>query len=204
MDRVIRHNRENMIAESPKTSENNKPNVIATIPCFNTEKYISDIVSEARTYVDCVIAIDDGSSDNTAKLAKDSGAFVVNHVTNRGYGEAIKSCFKMANASDADILVTLDGDGQHNPSEISSFITPIIHGEADLTIGSRFCVKDNGIPRYRQIGIRVITWLFNVGSKSKVSDSQSGFRAYNKKVFNTLYPGFPISNRGYRQVSMIR
>lgn len=174
------------MVESYKASRDSKLRIFAAIPCLNTEPFIVGIVSEARKYVDRVIVIDDGSSDSTARLAEEAGAMVLNYTTNRGYGEAIKSCFKVAGASDADILVILDGDGQHKPEEITRLIAPIIKGEADLTIGSRFCTKKVNIPRYRQFGIRVITWLFNVGSKTKVSDSQSGFRAYNKKIFSTL------------------
>jgi glycosyltransferase involved in cell wall biosynthesis len=180
-------NREDTTAVSPGTSTKNKLKIIAAIPCLNTEPYIVGIVSEARKYVSSVVVIDDGSSDSTARLAKEAGALVVNHAGNRGYGGAIKSCFEAAEEYDADILVILDGDGQHKPGEITRLVSPIIDGEADLAIGSRFCDREVIVPRYRCFGIRVITWLFNFGSKTRVSDSQSGFRAYRKDVYRNLH-----------------
>jgi len=175
------------MAESYKTTVGKKPRILAAIPCLNTEAFITGLVSEAAKYVDRVVVIDDGSSDNTAQAAEAAGATVISHAINRGYGEAIKSCFRAAKESDADILVILDGDGQHKPDEINLLVEPIIQGKADLTIGSRFCSHKNGVPGYRQFGIKTITWLFNFGSKTKVTDSQSGFRAYNRKVYSSLH-----------------
>lgn len=163
-----------------------RPNVIAAIPCFRTKDYIGDVVTKAKKYVDQVIVIDDGSDDGTAETARLAGALVVRHNTNMGYGEAIKSCFEAAKTHGADVLVILDGDGQHNPDGIPRALAPIILGEADLVIGSRFITNEHNMPRYRRFGIDVITFLWNLGSKVKVSDAQSGFRAYGKKVFESL------------------
>ncbi len=174
------------------TTHNSKRKVIAAIPCFNTERSIRDIISRARGYVDRVIVVDDGSHDATAEAAKAAGALVINHGFNRGYGEAIKSCFEAAKANTADILVILDGDGQHNPDEIPLLLSPIVNGEADLVIGSRFISYNYNMPSYRKFGISVITFLWNFSSRVKVSDTQSGFRAYSKKIFET----FPLSEKG--------
>ena len=163
-----------------------RPKIITTIPCFNTESSIGDVVSRTTKYVDQVIVIDDGSSDDTVEAARVAGALAISHGVNRGYGEAIKSCFEAGRAGDADILVTLDGDGQHNPDEIQRVVAPILSGEADIVVGSRFLGSQGNMPRYRRFGIRVITFLFNFGSKAKVSDAQSGFRAYSKKVLTTI------------------
>ncbi|MBA7616777.1 Polyprenol monophosphomannose synthase [subsurface metagenome] len=156
--------------------------VVAAIPSFSTEPFIRDVVSKAQKYVDKVIVIDDGSYDGTAEAARLAGALVISHDTKRGYGEAIKSCFEAAKANAADVLVILDGDGQHNAAEIPQLLAPIIQGEADLTIGSRFLTTEHNMPRYRRFGINVITFLWNFGSKVKISDAQSGFRAYSKKM----------------------
>ena len=164
----------------------NGSKVIAAIPCWNTEPFITDIVSRSKLYVDQVIVIDDGSCDGTASAARSAGALVVSHGVNRGYGTTIKSCFNAAKAYNADILVILDGDGQHNPDEIPSLITPILRNEAALVIGSRFVKNEQNIPSYRRFGINVITSLWNLGSRVKVSDSQSGFRAYNKILLESL------------------
>ena len=178
-----------------------RPRVVAAIPCFNTGPFIADVVSRARRYVDEVIVIDDGSSDGTAEKARAAGAVVVRHKANRGYGEATKSCFEEAKANGADVLVALDGDGQHDPDDIPALLKPILAGEADLVIGSRFLPdsrlrtgdsRPGVIPRYRRVGIDVITLLYNLGSRTKVSDAQSGFRAYSKKLIHA----FSLSEKG--------
>lgn len=165
-----------------------RPKIVAAIPCYNEEAFIGDIVQQVRRYVDEVIVVDDGSRDATAAAARAAGAIVLKHETNKGYGEAIGSCFKAARDLDADILVTLDGDKQHTASEIPAVVEPVVRGEADLAIGSRFLSPDHqkDMPRYRRLGIKIITWLLNVGSKDKVSDSQSGFRAYSRRLVDTL------------------
>jgi len=159
---------------------------VAAIPCFNTQPFITGVVAKAKEHVDQVIVIDDGSGDGTAEAARAAGALVTTHDTNRGYGKAIRSCFEAAKTNDADILVILDGDNQHNPDEIPLLLKPLLKGEADLVIGSRFLTDEVTMPRYRKFGISVITLLFNLGSETKVSDAQSGFRAYDKKVFQSL------------------
>jgi len=167
-------------------SHQEKPKTVAAIPCFNTEPFIAEVVSKARKYADQVIVIDDGSEDATAEKARAAGAEVLCHNHNLGYGEAVKSCFKAARENSADILVTLDGDGQHNPDEIPQLLAPALREEADLVIGSRFIKNGHSVPRYRRFGIGVITLLWNLGSKVKVSDSQSGFRVYRKDAFKSL------------------
>lgn len=174
---------------TPQLSQLSRANgtmIIAAIPCFNTGAFIADIVSRASKYVDQVIVINDGSHDGTAREAEAVGALVINHDKNRGYGEAVKSCFEAAKAKGADILVTLDGDGQHNPDEIPKVVALILNNSADIVIGSRFLDDQTNMPGYRRFGIKLITFLFNFGSKVKVQDAQSGFRAYSKQVLNRI------------------
>lgn len=160
---------------------------MAVIPCLNEGQFISDIVTRARKYADRVIVIDDGSTDNTAEAAEKAGAKVIKHGVRRGAGAATRSAFEAAKEYEADILVTLDGDGQHNPDEITQVLAPILNGEADLVIGSRFLQPDFiKAPRYRKFGIDVITWLYNFGSKVKVSDSQSCFRAHSRRLIEAV------------------
>lgn len=177
-----------------------RPKVLAAIPCFNEQNFIGDVVTRARKYVDKVIVIDDGSTDDTAKVAQTAGAEVIRHETRKGAGAATKSGFEAARRSNADILVTLDGDGQHNPDDIPQLLAPILNNEADLVIGSRFLpptqqtqqtLRTQGtpqtpIPRYRKFGIDVITWLYNLGSEVKVSDSQSCFRAHSRRLIDAI------------------
>jgi len=160
---------------------------IAAIPCFNEENFIGDIVTRAKIYADKVIVIDDGSTDNTSEVAKAAGAEVIRHERRRGAGAATKSGFEAAKTNNADILVTLDGDGQHDPDEIPQVLAPILRGEADLVIGSRFLQPNlNQVPKYRKFGIDIITWLYNLGSKKKVSDSQCNFRTYTCKLLEAV------------------
>lgn len=168
-----------------KTAASN-PNVVAAIPCHNEERFIADIVGSARQYVDQVIVVDDGSSDGTSQAAEAAGATVVQHRANRGPGEAYSSCFDAARALDADLLITLDGDGQHLPGELPRILGPLLEGEADLVIGSRF-LGEYEIPRYRKFGIDVITWLYNLGSDVRVADAQSCYRGYSRAALDTLH-----------------
>lgn len=178
--------RTNIRLRVPRLFPTPHPKVVVAIPCFNTELYIGEVVRKARKYVDEVIVINDGSHDATAEAARAAGAMVINHGTNRGYGGAIISCFEAAKAQSADVLVTLDGDGQHEAGEVPKILAPILSGEADLVIGSRFLASEVAMPAYRRFGIGVITWLFNLGSRTRVSDSQSGFRAYRSGVFGDV------------------
>ncbi|MCL0080500.1 glycosyltransferase family 2 protein [Dehalococcoidia bacterium] len=174
-------------------AQQTRPKVLAAIPCFNTEPFIADVVSNAKKYVDQVVVINDGSHDGTAEAARTAGALVIDHEVNRGAGEATKSCFEAAKTNAADVLVTLDGDRQHNPDEVPLLIAPIIKGEADLVIGSRFLGDHSSMPEYRKFGISVITFLYNLGSKTRVSDAQSCFRAYSRKALNSL----SITEKGF-------
>ncbi len=177
-----------------KTSELGVGHVktLAAIPCFNTQKTIGEVVVRTKKYVDDVVVINDGSFDKTAELATKAGARVINHSSNKGYGEAIKSCLQAAREGASDILIILDGDGQHNPDEIPSLLTPLFRKEADLVIGSRFLTNRCSVPYYRRFGIKLITFLWNIGSRIKVSDTQSGFRAYSKPLINAIQ----ISEKG--------
>jgi glycosyltransferase involved in cell wall biosynthesis len=168
-----------------------KPFVVVGIPAFNEATMIAQVILEAQKYADAVVVCDDGSSDTTEAIAKRLGADVVCHGRNMGYGASIKSLFKRARELDADILVTLDADGQHNPDEIPNIVKPIAQGVADLVIGSRF-IEAHGtkeMPLYRRFGAKLITKLVNGSSKNNsLSDAQSGFRAYNRQALEHLSP----------------
>ena len=162
--------------------------VIIGIPAFNEEKNIGPIVAKLKKKYDQVIVCDDGSSDMTETIASSLGALVVKHETNLGYGSAIKTIFNEAKKIDGDILVTFDADGQHQISEIDTMLTPILENKADIVIGSRFLGETKNLPKYRKIGIKTITGLTNVMTGSKITDAQSGFRAYSKKVLKEISP----------------
>ena len=167
-------------------SQSSQPKIVASIPCYNEERFIGEVVLKAKKYVDQVIVIDDGSHDGTSQIAEAAGALVINHKVRKGAGAATKSCFEAAKVNSADVVVTLDGDNQHTPEEIPVLIAPILKGKADLVIGSRFLVGKNNMPNYRKFGINFITWLFNIGSKAKLSDAQSCFRAHSKRLLDAI------------------
>ena len=162
--------------------------IIIGIPAFNEEKNIGSIVAKLKKKYDQIIVCDDGSSDMTEIIASSLGAHVVKHDKNLGYGSAIKTIFNEAGKLEGDVLVTFDADGQHQISEIDSVLQPIFENKADIVIGSRFLGETKDLPRYRKIGIKTITGLTNVMTGSKITDSQSGFRAYSKKVLKEISP----------------
>lgn len=162
--------------------------MIIGIPAFNEEKNIGAIVAKLKAKYDQVIVCDDGSSDMTGMIASSLGAIVVKHENNLGYGSAIKTIFNHAKEKNCDVLVTFDADGQHEISEIDSFLTPIFEDRADIVIGSRFLGKTEDLPQYRKIGIKTITGLTNLMAGSRITDSQSGFRAYSNKVLREITP----------------
>lgn len=161
---------------------------IACIPAYNEEKYIENLVQSAKKHVDRVIVCDDGSTDNTAQLAKKAGAIIISHKKNKGYGAAITTLFDYARKENAQIMVTLDGDGQHNPDQIPLLINAITTHNVDVAIGSRFLDNNTEAPGYRKTGIKIITTASNYGTNFKVSDSQSGFRAYSKDAIDAIHP----------------
>ena len=157
------------------------------IPAYNEEKNIAAIIIKLRKIVDTVIVCNDGSNDSTAEIAENLGAIVINHEKNLGYGSAIKSIFKKSKEIGSDILVTFDADGQHRIEDVKKVIEPIQNGDVDLVIGSRFLDNTKGkIPEYRKIGINIITKITNSTLKKKITDSQSGFRAYSKNLISKL------------------
>jgi glycosyltransferase involved in cell wall biosynthesis len=160
--------------------------ILAAIPAFNEEVAIGSVVLRAKNYVDQVLVIDDGSSDATTRIAELAGATVIRHDRNQGKGMALRHAFTRAQEIGADILVCLDGDGQHNPDEIPRVLGPIQNDGADMVIGSRFLDIHSDIPGYRRAGQKVLNSLTNSISETKVTDSQSGFRAFSKKAIDSI------------------
>ena len=169
---------------------------VAIIPAYNEEVALGSIILRTLQYVDEVIIVNDGSDDKTVDVAKLAGAEIINHATNLGKGEALKSGFSAI--GDADVVVTIDADGQHNPDEIPSLIKPIIEDGADLVNGSRYMNgPEENTPAYRRVGQQVLDNASNISAGIKVTDSQSGFRAFSPaacKVFRFYDTGFGIES----------
>ena len=154
--------------------------IVALIPAFNEEKSIAKVVLLAKGQVDRVIVCDDGSTDLTAKIAEGLGAEVLRHESNRGKGDALRDLFLRAARLAPDVVVTIDADGQSDPGEIPRLVSAVLEG-ADVAVGSR---DPKEIPRSRRLGNRALTRVSMTG----VSDTQSGFRAYNGKRIAELVP----------------
>ena len=162
-------------------------NITVGIPAYNEEKNIASIIVKLKKIVDTIIVCNDGSNDSTSEIAKNLGVIVIDHSKNLGYGAGIHSIFRKAREINSDVLVTIDADGQHRIEDIKKVVEPIEKGEADLIIGSRFLdTTQKQIPEYRKIGIKLITKVTNSSLKNKITDSQSGFRAYSKNVVSKL------------------
>ena len=161
--------------------------VIACIPAYNEEKNIAGIIIKTKEFVDQVFVCDDGSNDLTSEIASGLGAVVFRHDNNLGYGSALRTLFSNALKSEADIIITLDADSQHDPGQINRFLELLDADEnVDIVVGSRFLEgSKTNIPKYREKGINFINKVTNTSS-SQISDTQSGFRAYRSKVIEKI------------------
>jgi hypothetical protein len=172
-----------------------RPAVLAGMAAYNEAGHVAAVVEQARRYVDEVIVVDDGSSDNTAEVAESAGATVVRHAQNRGKGAAIKTILAEARKRRPRVLVLLDADGQHDPNEIPTLVKPISEG-FDLVIGSRQA-QDEKTPPYRRIGRTVLLHSTRLASRTHISDSESGYRALSPRAIEELHPaanGFAVES----------
>ena len=159
------------------------------IPAYNEEKNIAGIISKLKKHVDLIIVCDDGSNDLTGDISEQLGATVIRHSKNKGYGAAINSLFLKAKELESDVFLTFDADGQHRIEDIPILIEPIIKNQVDLVIGSRFLnTRSEEMPNYRKVGIKIITKITNLSIKEKLTDSQSGFRAYSRNALQQITP----------------
>lgn len=164
----------------------NVPKIIGVIPAYNEENSISKVVFETIKHVDDIIVIDDSSTDNTYENARKAGAIALRHIINRGAGAATCTGIQAALKLDADIIVTIDADGQHLPDDIPSLIKPILENRADIVIGSRFEGNIDEMPFIKKIGnilLNKITFLFY---GINISDTQSGFKAFSRKTASLI------------------
>ncbi len=162
------------------------------IPAHNEERTIASVVLKAKEHVDDVLVVDDGSTDSTALLAEEAGARVISHSTNKGYGAALRTIFHKAKEEEPSSLLIMDADGQHPEEEITEMLYDVLHEKADVVIGSRFLEDEHKekVPLYRRFGIKVLTWLTprRNGDNERVTDGQSGFRAYSKEAIDVINP----------------
>ena len=162
--------------------------IVVGMPAFNEEKNLASLILNIQNLGYTVLICDDASTDLTSQVAEKLDAIVVKHERNLGYGAAIQSLFKKSRELNADILVTFDADGQHDTNDISKLVQPLLDNDADMVIGSRFLDVKSDMPKYREIGIKVLTKLTNISSDEDITDSQSGLRSYNKKCLDSIFP----------------
>lgn len=165
--------------------------IIAIIPAYNEEKTIGKVIDGVKKYVNEIIVVDDCSSDKTAEIALKRGVTVLKHIVNRGVGGAWGTGIEVAILDNADIIITLDADGQHDSGEIPKLISPIIKGEADFVVGSRFLGKQK-IPVLRILANKFANFVTLILWRAKSSDTQSGMRAFNVSAAKKI----EISSKG--------
>jgi hypothetical protein len=161
-------------------------NVVVIIPAFNEERSVGSLVLRLRTWIDTVIVVNDGSADATAHVARLAGATVIDHPTNLGYGAAIRTGLVAAHDLQAKAVVLMDADGQHRVEDVADLVEPILTDEADVVVGSRFVDHRTRVPPVRRLAQHGLTWLSNVGSGVKLTDSQSGMRAFSQHAVDAL------------------
>ncbi len=167
--------------------------ITAILPAFNEEVSIGSMVLHVKQHVDHVIVIDDGSKDRTSETARLAGAEVIRHPQNMGKGMALRTGFEHAGKNGCKVVITMDSDGQHDPDDIKKLISPILNGDADIVNGSRYMNgNDKNTPFYRRIGQNILDKATNLNSGLKISDTQSGFRAFAR---HTL-PAFRFKSNG--------
>lgn len=160
--------------------------VLTAIPAYNEDRYVGSVVLKLRAAGYAVLVVDDGSSDQTVAIARAAGAEVVQHPANLGKAAAVRTAFERARQLDVDALVLLDGDSQHDPSEVGRVAAPILSGAADMVVGSRYAGVRSLVPRWRVIGQHALTLATNLGSGVRLSDSQSGFRAFSRRAVHGM------------------
>lgn len=156
--------------------------VIIVIAAYNEEKVIDKVIKSVLTKVDEVVVVDDGSSDQTFGIAKESGAIVLRHFLNRGQGAALQTGINFALSLGADIIVTFDADGQFDPDEIEKIIKPLLLGEFDVSLGSRFLESKSEVPQLKGVILKLAVMVTKIYTGLSITDAHNGFRAISKKA----------------------
>lgn len=164
--------------------ENNRRTVVC-IPAYNEEKTIAKVIIGAKKFANAVIVCDDGSSDMTGEIARSLGVQVIRHDGNLGKGRALDTLIAAAKALDPHVVVTIDGDDQHEPSDIPKVVEPVLRGEADIVIGVRPMVSSS-MPRERIVGNKMLDGLTSAKAGEALHDTQSGFRAYSADALGKI------------------
>jgi len=168
---------------------------VAIVPAFNEEHTVPHVIDELRAFdpgMD-VVVIDDGSADRTAAVAQVKGARVLRLPFNLGIGGAVQTGFRFAFEHAYDVAVRVDGDGQHDPSQLDRVLGPVLRGEADIVVGSRFAGDADGYrsSRTRRVGIRFLAWMVSRIVGQRVTDTTSGFQALDREAIALFARDYP-------------
>jgi glycosyltransferase involved in cell wall biosynthesis len=168
---------------------------IAIVPAFNEEDAVGRVIDGIRAY-DAgfeVVVVDDGSTDRTAAAARAHGAHVLRLPFNLGIGGAVQTGFRYAFEEGFDLAVRLDGDGQHDPSQLGSIVTPVVEGAADVVVGSRYLDRSAGYrsSTTRRIGIRILAGAVSALTRQKITDPTSGFQALDRRAIALFAADYP-------------
>lgn len=183
--------------DAPILTPTSVAGVVVAIPCFNEELAIASLVLRASRYADRVLVVDDGSSDETALLARQAGAEVIVHEQNGGKGKAVRTAFRYARDGGFEVLVLMDGDGQHDPAEIPMLVervNPLTPQHVDVALGFRFGASTQ-MPAWRRVGKRVLDYATAAGGAGVVTDSQCGYRAFGRQAIVAMADR--ITNDGF-------
>ena len=180
--------------------------LIVTIPAYNEEKTIAEVIESVPKKISGIdkieiLVVDDGSLDSTAKIAESKGALVIRHMQNQGLAKTFDDALNKAVEMGADIIVNTDADNQYDQKEISKLVEPILNNKADMVLGSRFRGKIEYMPLQKKLGNRFATHIVNFVSNAKVSDAQTGFRAFSRDAALQLNVQ---SNYTYTQETIIQ
>jgi glycosyltransferase involved in cell wall biosynthesis len=175
-----------LAAPAPTLSEAVRARSAIVIAAYNEAGAIAAVVRELRAQYPNVVVTDDGSADDTAGCAAQAGAIVLKHLLNRGQGAALQTGISYALLHGAEYVVTFDADGQHSPDDLPAMLAPIIAGEVDICLGSRFLGKSTSMPLSRRLVLKAAVLFTRITSGVRLSDTHNGFRAFSRKAAQKL------------------
>jgi hypothetical protein len=168
---------------------------IAIVPAFNEEGAVGRVIDGIRAYDQGleIVVVDDGSSDRTADVARARGAHVLRLPFNLGIGGAVQTGFRYAFENGFDLAVRLDGDGQHDPQQLDAVVAPVLCGDVDIAVGSRYLSESEGYQSSapRRIGIRILANTVSLLTRQRITDPTSGFQALNRKAITLFAADYP-------------
>jgi len=160
--------------------------ILVIIPAYNEARFIGSVILKLRQQPLDLLVVDDGSTDDTAEISRSAGADVLQLESNQGKAAALNAGLAYAKDKKPDAIVMIDADGQHLPAELAQVVKPILEGQADVAIGSRYLQNSSNTPSHRKFGHKMLNFITRLFSGVRVTDSQSGYRAFSPKAYRLL------------------